>query len=274
MISDNLQSKIISTLASGKALAALELQEIINKQGYEYTHQAIYKELKKLQSAGVVIKVNKKIQLHLSWLLDEQQKLQAAFQNVLKYSSLKEILPQSQKKRIWTFNNLLTMDDFWSQLLIILANQSQSKNIYEWSPHTWYELLHREKETKFQKALRLNQQKIYLIVGSDSYLDQSCAKFWPEDIYKHSFAEGPFHEKRSLYFNIIDDYILEIKYPSNLALEIDDYYNYVTNKNKFKAGEYISLINKRRPVKLSLERNPHKATRITKLFINFFGISL
>ena len=100
---ENLEDFIVKALADAPSLTVAEISKKVIQDSKKYSSQAMYKELKKLQNGGVVVKSKRTYSLRLPWafdLISLADKLSAIY---TERPQLSFILPEINKKEIWHF---------------------------------------------------------------------------------------------------------------------------------------------------------------------------
>lgn len=266
---ENLEDLIVKILAQYPDISASEIFKNIDTTNKTYSLQGIYKELKKLQNEGVVVKYKQTFSLRLPWVLEF-----VSLADTVEYQYIRRIsnqIPDYKDKQIWHFTNLLRLNDFWSQILLQLIQQSKTRTVLAWNPHPWFHLAQKEQEAQFIKALELTKSTMYVIVGGNTFLDVWTKQFWKEPTVVHSFSKGPFDAKQQEYINVIDQYIITVKLSKDMADIIDGIYKKTQEIGVHNIFEIVELFNTRTSAKIILEKNPRKAQKITRQFKQFFG---
>ena len=271
---ENLEDYIIKILAKDPFKTAKELAYQIQLESEKnYSIQGLYKELKQLQDEGVLFKLRNKYSLRLPWVLDYISFADLLAKTYVERPQLTTLLPEIGKKEIWHFSNLLKMNDFWSHLLLILIEKSADKRLLGYNPHPWFHLVQTDKEEQYIKSLKLVESKLYLIIGGNTFLDQWTKKFWGDDeTIEYSFGKSDFHKERSLYLNVVDDYVITVKLDQKLSQAIDTIYDQTNNIDSLDIPSVISLFSQGTKASIWLEKNPEKAKKIRVKFTKFWGI--
>lgn len=186
--------------------------------------------------------------------------------------SFASILPASNKKEIWRFNNLLKMNDFWSHILLLLIQQSEKKILLGWNPHPWFHLVQTKQEEQYLKSLGLAKGKLYLIVGGSTFLDRWAEKFWAKEIIEYSFAKSIFDKDRSTYLNIIDDYVVTVKLDHQTTRAIENLYSKTLPASDLNFASVFKIFQSKVKASVWLEKNLKKAKMIKGRFTRFFGV--
>lgn len=265
-----LDDMIVEILSQKAALPADRLHDQLLEKGNEYTIQAIYKTLRRLEETGVVVKHKKKYSLRLSWVADLSDLAKNASSNYLK--SAKASLPKSGRRIIWHFTNLLSLNNFWSQILLLLTEHSQSRTLLTWMPHPWFHLLYSEQEKQYIRSLALTNTRLYLINGGQTFLDHWAERYWQNKNIEFSSSESVFSkEEPNIYLNIIDDYVLIIKLDDQITNEIEKLFQSAKTMDDIEFSELFRVFGQKVHASMWLENNPEKAADYRKKFKNFFG---
>lgn len=269
----NLAQYIVQSLASQQLLEVTDLRKkVLEVSGKNYSIQGLYKELRKLQEEGVLFKLRNKYSLRLPWVFDFISLADKLSTTYTERPQLPLILPEINKKEIWHFSDLLKMNDFWSHILLILIQQSKHKVLLGWNPHPWFHLVQTKQEEQYIKALKLARSKLYLILGGSSLLDKWTEKFWDKETVHYSFGKSDFHNERSTYFNVIDDYVVTVKLEPKTAQAIDAIYENTKSIDDLNLQSILSIFNQETKCSIWLEKNPEKAKKIGVKFKKFWGI--
>lgn len=269
--SGKLSTHLVQLLARRPMLTVHKLSSETSKEGKPYTHQAIYKELAKLQKQGVVVKLRDTYSLTWTWITGIGDFAEETRNTYLSCDTL--FFPRKEGERfVWQFHSLPAVDDFWGYLFMALLAETKEKQVFEWIPHPWFELIHENKEDAFRRALRAQRCKIYMCVGGDKYLDKLFEKRWHPSIYEYSFARGPFHHLRNVYFDVVGEYLLSISLPKVFAREIDTFYQQMGEKKEIDLHELFKLLNHKALIKVSLELNKAKSAQRRNALAKYFGV--
>ena len=267
----SLENLIIGYLAQYSNKSAHEIFEHLKMAKHPYTLQGVYKELKKLDREGVILKVDKKHSLRLSWALEYTALARSIEESYLSPQYV-ALLPKANKKEIWRFDNLFKLNDLWAQLLLVLAEQSKDKIICGWNPHTWFHLAEAKEEEKYIQSLERLGVKLYLFIGGNHYLDVWAEKYLKKEHINYSYAKTSFQEERSKYYNVVDDYILTVKLDQDTTDRIEALYEKTLSQEEMNIAEIMSIFNRKVKASLWLERDPSKAELYRKRFAREFGI--
>lgn len=269
---ENLEELLVRWLAQRPAVSANWLHEQTRRLARSYTIQAVYKELRKLQRVGVVVKVGERYSLRLTWV-DSLARWAGDMQRTYDATPLMGApLVEGQRKAQWTFTDLGRMDDFILQLIVALLRQSSERVLFEWVPHPWFELIHHRDDVQLAQYLRNKNSRIFLIVGGRSYLDRSLAGQLPKDVYSCSLAVSEFEAERRVHYLLIGDYLVTVQLDKHSAARIDELFKSVSAASDLRVSRVLSVFNQRARCRVTLERKPTTLVRMRRKFEQYFGV--
>lgn len=268
----NLEERIVTILAKKANSSVEDIHRKIANELKSYSLPAIYKELGKLEFQGVVVKEKKRYSLRLPWVLDFLSLADNASQTYLENPTLDSLIPKRGEKKVWRFTNLLRLNNFWAQAILVLLNRSSSKILYTWMPHSWFNLAYQEQETQYLKSLKHAESRQYLICGSKSPLDVWAERFWKSSNTTYAFTSTPFVKDSSFYWNIVDEYVVKVSLDPQMTKRIDDLYRRVKTVAQIDLSKAFGLFTQRVKAVMVLEHNPKKALLLKNRFRRFFGI--
>lgn len=268
----NLEESLVLILAEHPGLDAAGLIEAVARRGRRYSQPAVYKELRKLVSQGVLLKTSKRFYLHFNWAVQLLSLSRTVARQYLETTDIYPSLLPGQKRVRWQFNDLLRLNDLWSCVVLNLLRASSRRVHLSWNPHTWFHFVQTTQEAQFFEGLRFYGVRMYKMVGGRTFLDRMTVRYWDPAIVTHSFAPGPYEHERATYFSVIDDHITTVKLNVGMAREIDALYERTTSAKTLDIQAIFSLFQSKVDASLTLEHNPTKARKIERAFSEFFGI--
>lgn len=268
---NNLQSCLVSILSKKQGVTAKLLHTEATKLYKECSIQAIYKELRKLQENLVVVKINDKYSLSFSWILNSLKYMDDIYDNFIEQTNVRNLLPYNSSKQTWQLSDLRRLDDLWIQILLSLFHETNEKIAYCSVPHPWFELVHHSQDVNFQKALRINGQNQYIIIGGNTYLDNYFSSRWPKDVYKHTTSDSIFDPNRRRYINVIGDFIFTFVLDKYTTKAIDNFFENVKSKKDISLTKIVDLFDGAAKIKATLEKEPLKAKKFVRKFRRYSG---
>lgn len=270
--STKLDQVLIRLLSKRSRLSAEKLRSLaISRTGKRPSTAAVYKELGKLQSMGIVVKDGGNYSLGLDWVLEMQKYAELLHSTYFTRSYLETILPPPGKRQVWRFTRLLRANDLWNQAILALLGASKGRDVYAWVPHPWFVLIHPRKETALHRALSVSGRRFHTIFGGSGYLDRLAERLYSHESHELSFAQGPFAERTRDYIDLIDDYVLTISVDAATARAIEDLFSSVRKQSDLDPALSLRLLTMTCSVRMTLERSETKANSLRKKFVEFFG---
>lgn len=265
--------EILVRMLARKAHQSLpDLIRAVGSGGYKFSAKAFYKELRKLQHLGVIVKVEKHYSLSLSWygdLLDFAGQIKRTY---LQKDYVKSLLPSEGQRVQWHFSSMLHLNDFWNQLMLVLTGLDCVDSFYSWIPHPWYVLLAGEKELRQNKNMGRYTKPAYYIIGGESYLDRLVEKVYRRPGLVHSFAESVFENIRREYIYVLGPYILRVRLSKALASELDYFYGRISSPRQTEMVALWRLLQNSHRASLSVENNKKRSEKLVGKFGEHFHI--
>ena len=265
----NLEELLVRLLATKPGLGSDVLRTSLHKAGYNYSVPALYKELRKLQEQGIVVRQKRRYYLSIPWLLEYLSMGKALEAQYLQDPNLALTLPESGKSKRWRFSNLMLLDDFSSHVILKLLAQAKEKIAYSWNPHPWFWIIITSHELSYIKGLKQIESKFYKIIGGGTKLDQWTEKFWQSEETRYKFLPQ-FETRRDLYYNVVDDYIASFTLDKGTSEFIDHLYNNTKSYQQLDFSKVIEFFNKKHKLSFVIERNEKKANEIRARFRKIF----
>ena len=259
---------IVEILVRHPKSCVADLMRTSRIQGYDYSIKAFYKELKKLEEEGVVLKFGKNYALNLAWVIQFSSFAEEMFDNGVRAFSSEDILPAPGKSHSWRFTSLDRVNPIWTQLLGILLKQSNEKIMYEWAPHTWFFLVHPHSERAFQRALTKLHSKTYRVVKGMSNLEKLPKPIWDKMEGKTVFGRSIDGVGDNCYLDVIDNFVVSV----NLDKTTTNHLNQLYSENKkgvsVDFSEIHEVLSQRGCIKLKITHNYRQAQKYKKKISN------
>lgn len=267
-----LASEILKLLCLASSLSASEMQQKLVDIKGRYTIQAIYKELRRMQQRGLVVKQNRAYQLKMTWLLTAMQFFEQAFTLHVRESLHADILPPPGEAFSWNFTSLSRLDDFWEHALVVMLEHSTQPYVLGWLPHAWFYMTDKSRQRNFESLMKHQNRRIYRLVGGRTYLDLDSAKYCSDPIYEVSFAKSPFEGQRSLYFDVVDDYLFTIRFDAWSTRHIENFYTSIESVDMLDSAAISRFINQPIRAKVILRNDARRTRPMRNKLLRFWGI--
>jgi len=258
-------------LASNPGSTVDSLRKRLNARNHPYSVPAIYQELRKLRERAVCVKVGNRYSLRLGWVLDLAALVGEAYSLHLQAIGGAIPLPKEGQKEVWKFQNLRSLGQFWTQLILVLCSVSEDKICFEWAPHAWFSLSHGGEESQFIRAMRQAKNSYYLIIGNDTALSRDYAAALGDTRGLVSFSESAFHNEKR-YLSQIGTFLVTVELGEKLNRTIEKTFMASLRDVRGAIQLGVEMLDELSPIKLTLHNRPAKLRRIRRDFCEFFGV--
>lgn len=267
-----LENQIIQALSTSESLTVAELMEAIGDGERACSLPTLYRELAKLRERGVIVKVKEEYRLKLTWIVNLYQFAKETYEAQLTQFGSQGLIPAPGKSLTWHFTDLDRIDDFWEQVLFALFQTTEQRELIGWIPHPWFHLSNNVKQIDWLSATKAAGVRVFRLIGGRTFLDTCFAPQWTDPVAAVSFEKSPFDDQRSLYFDVLDDYIFSIKFSPRCTEMIEELYATVdsfSDENVAKIDRFVST-----PVnaKVTLEHNTEKAADLRDKLYGHWGM--
>ncbi len=270
--SQQLDEQLVLILAKNPNLTVTQIHHALLKKKENFALSSVYQELRKLQSAGVVIRIKGLYALHMSWLIRLQSFLSESIDRNMRGDSLAALIPQAGSSFKWNFPCLSNVLYFWTQILLYLLKQGQPQAFFENVDHVWFQFAEDTAEKNFLDSLRIMKIPYYLTVQSDTSLDRSYQSLLKGIKGEIIFGRSPFvNQSKFAYCSLIGDFIINVILDAKITRSLNDLYSNSKNTVNLLATQILEVMNQRGKISLTLRHHPEEAKKIRKKFVNFLG---
>ena len=267
---ESLADALVILLARFGASTAAELRAQVATVLKRYSPQAIYQELRKLEQRAVVIRLKRRYALNLSWVFEFQALAAHLARTHVRESHFVHELARSSRGICIRVSSLIHADDLWVQFMHTMYRLAPGERMYSWLRHPWFHFTGHEKEFKYQRALKLLKQRMYVVVGGRTALDRYFASLWLPGVYIVSQEPGPLDTLRREYFNVMGDWVLSITLDAPTTRAIESLFARARNLQDVDTARVIDLLHTQVRVSMRLARQPKKAARLRRQFEMYF----
>lgn len=268
----SLEERIVQRLTHKPNSTANDILLHIEKQK-AYSVQGLYKELRKLEANGVVVKSAQRYSLRIPWVLECLDFAEELRNNYTTHANEIVRMPEAGKKSIWHFTNLLQLNNFWSQVLVFALQKTQQSELFSYMPHPWYHLVYTDQERQYVQSLKRVGTTLYVINRGKTYLDTWAERFWKEPYIEYSFYPKAFGQvPQNTYINCIGDFVLTVKLSASITKDIEKLYTQTRGAEDINYAEIFQVFHQRANATMWLEKNLTKAKKIRSTFFRHFGL--
>lgn len=252
---------VFTILSQEQPLSIIELfRRIKRKHNLSITYQAVRKAVNALEEQGVLLKEEKKYRISKEWVL----KLKAFFDNLLAtyergkrvHSFRQELMKEDYA--VYTFNNLLDLDNFWSDIISHWASHlKKGENAIFFSHYNygfWF-LINLGNETKLYEHVIEQGGKPHMLMLKDTPLNR-----WGMALYEGIGARIRIIEDHALDettdLNLLGDTVLQVKYPKGIVQKMRTIFEKYHSTQDLSLQEITRLAHEPCEIKIILFKNP------------------
>lgn len=261
---------LVNLLSLKANLSVNDILLEINKVGLDFSQRGVYKELKKLEKDGIILKTKKFYNLDLSWIIESAAFIERAYTTYSNPNYLKKTLSLTEKKVIHNFSDLLRMDHYWVQILIAMHKMMPDERLYLWCPYQWFNLIHNYNISNFYSASQRIGAPRYHIMGGDNFLNRRALESLPQN-GRYSFDKNTFSKEMGVYYSLIGDYILKVNIDSETTQKISEAFLNIKSEKDLKNYNLNQIFSRKVKAKIVVEKNVSKAKSLRNKFSVHFG---
>lgn len=267
-----LEKAILATLSDGGAITAAQIRGSVSTPQKSYTVQAVYHVLRKLRRNGVVIKVRDRFSISIPWALDIIDLGRKLEEKIVFAPSAEQVIPSEGVSLEWTFSSLLSLDEFWTHLMVLLLEKNSDRTVFNFCPHPWFYFLHRQQLEKFYRTLLRRRCRIFVLVGDDQFLDLYFCRQLDKRLYRCQTGSGKLvGGTKSRHVMVIGDFIIHVVLNRRTATSIDALFGGIRSTEHHEIRPLLHELNSSVKTKLKISRDSKRAALLRKTFLTIEG---
>lgn len=245
-----LENLIVTILGERGASSAGEIEYVLSEDlEQDYSQQAVYKSLGKLQDNAIVVKRNQDYSLSLDWCMSLISLGESVANTHLSSDSLVRELPRPGRSLKMQFKSLRRLNSFWCHMIIALTKHTGADHILSWNPHAWFYLVRQIPETTYLLSLRNESVRTYKVIGGTTPLDHWCERFWVDTLVQYKFVPDLFPQNS--YLTIVGDYLIDITVDEHTVSELETVFSRA--QSDADAGIYSEILQESAKITADIE---------------------
>lgn len=264
---------VFSILSREHPLSLIQLSNRIRKKhNVSVTYQAVRKATERLHEQGVLVKEERKYRINKEWVLS----LKRYFDNLLAtFEGNRDVhgfVDEMRKEdyAVYTFHNLLDLDDFWGDVIRNWSATSDSRESFfsSYNYDFWF-LINLGRETRLYEQMIGEGRDVHMLVLRDAPLNE-----WGKGIYEgiganiRTYADHDMPD--TIDCNVMGDMILQVKYPEKITKRLRSFYAKYRNTQEMSHKEITEIVHTPGEIKLILFKNPSLARDICEKYLGEF----
>ena len=266
---------IFSILAAESPLSLIELTNRIQKHyNLSITYQAVRKATESLCAQGVLEKQGKRYRINKAWALELKgffDKLLATYETGKNTHAFTEHL-KNEDYAIYTFTNLLDLDNFWGEIMRHWAahlKQGENKQFFSYGHYAFWMLFNLGNETKLFQEFKNKGITSHFLFLNDTPLNR-----WAASIYEEQNVHTRIREDLSTTddtgLNLLGDTIIQVKYPESALRRLRTFFKKYKNLQETNPKELAELAHEQHEIKFIIFKNPALARDIREKYLPLF----
>lgn len=218
--SKKLDDQILTLFAKSPALSAEKVHQLLLAESKVYSIAAIYKALRALRDAGVLVKRSQLFSISHSWLIELSEFTRQSL------TSANELFPELEEggELRWSYGSLFHLNDAFSTQILALIKNAKRRKMYSWNPHPWFHLVQPEQEQKYLSALNKMNVSMIKRVGGSTALDYEIAREWHDSNIEVTFSDDNWNLKDTEYHVALPPFIVTARISKRTAENIADFF--------------------------------------------------
>ncbi len=268
LFDNSIEASIINEVRNGHT-TAVKILGVLQSQGKKVTKQALYQSLRKLKKEEVIVIFKKQISLSQIWIDRTIAFLESA--NHLNGGKIREpFLNLTENDSItYSFKTPYLTDQFWAHAFLLLVATTTPKHpVFIYNPHEWFMITRPLSEKALNAQIKTHGKTGLFLVGNISPIEIEVSKYFVDKHIQYHNSKTPLAE--NYYFNIFDDYILEVWLDKKIAKDIDAWYQKNTTLTPENKEELVTIVHKKGRNKMRISRNKKRALKLKKIFAKDF----
>ncbi len=273
-IIEPIEGLILKILQKG-TMPTIKLIESVSAIRSKTTKQGVYRVLRKLRNEEKIVIHGKLVSLNLHWIKDRNEFFSLAqFYYLPKVANSDSFLNIGEKDKIvYYFKNLNLLDSFWSHAFHMFAEVSNPKKpIFVYNPHEWFAYVRQETEQTLIKTMTEKNRQVLITVAHTDPLDRELRKKFSGDLVQYNISDKKIFERDYYYFNIFDDYLIEVFIDQVISRQIDEFFAKTKFFDDKASEELLVIVSRKGRNKLVISRNKKKAEKYKEILSKNFYI--
>jgi len=267
--SKHVKDLVFTILSQEPSQSIMQLTNKI-KRNYNLgiTYQAVRKAVDALHSQNVLKKTNKTYSINKEWVL----KLKSFFDKLLTTYETKTPIKlfhnefAKEDYAVYTFNNLLDLDNFWGDIMAYWADHEKGKKEFvAYSHYSWWFLINLGSETKLFNYYNKKKIKSYILFLKDVPLNH-----WGASLYESIGVKMKVVTDKKIDddtgLNILGSTVIQVKYPKNILNSLKHIYHKYKTAQDVPPSEITKLAHETGDIKFIMFKNPSIAKNLRETY--------
>ncbi len=262
---------IFTILTKESNLTYMQIYNRIKKSyNISITYQAVRKAVDSLNKEDLLKKQDRKYSISKDWLINLKLFID---KTLTKYETGKEIHEFTEELAkedyaVYTFNNLLDLDNFWGDIMIYWADhEKENKEFLGYGHYGWWFLINLGRETKiFEYYKKIGIKSSYL------FFKNLPLNRWGANLYKEIGVKVKTIDKNddeNIGINILGDTVIQVKYPEKIIKNVRTFFKKYKSIQEMSPKEITSIAHEECEIKFIMFKNKEIAKSLMEKYKYF-----
>jgi hypothetical protein len=171
-----------------------------------------------------------------------------------------------------SFTSLLSLDEFWTHLMVLLVEQGSERAIYNFCPHPWFYFVHQKHLDKFYRTLVRRRYRIFVLLGADTFLDRYFVDHTDSNLYSCAYGTGArVSGSQSQHVMVIGDFVIRVSLNRKIARVIDACFKTIRSTDLGEIRRLQGALNQSARVRMQITKSASQAAALRRRFLDIFG---
>ena len=264
-----LYDKIFFTLAQHQDLSIQELHKHISHKE-KISLPNFYKIIDTLLENQMVTKEQGKIKLHTAWILSLFELHNNVRKTYIENNTLKLDLKDGEQK-VFYASSLVDIDNVRADLLSVIALKWWgNESLYMYNSHLYHILWIPETETTNFKNMEQQNEKVYMLVGNESVMDEHAAIIVRAQGVDVVCNEKTKFLKEGYFINIVWEYMIEALFPDVINQYLKVFFDTIKDIKDFNPEIFQNIFKMKVECKVTIRRSKSQTDALKKEIKKYF----
>ncbi len=272
------KSFVLDILSTRPRLSVRELYELfLQKNKKKISIQAFYALIRKMIDQRILVKEGQALLIDASWataLMKFADTVQTTYL-ANETTGANTILRPGEKRDV-VFENVMAMDNFWTNALIIAVYRTKEdasvidRDVCAYNYHSWFQIARTAQEQSLADAYEQTGMGYYVTSGSSLFLDKAVADSIETKDFHYTTIEPNEFFKQNYYVTVVGDVIFETSLPQYIHELMEKIYDKTKNIAEFDRQEILRIIQLPARTTLTITNDRKRANKIKREIKNCF----
>ena len=267
ILPQTVREQIVAILLKQPGLTAESIMTKVNRHGRQPSIQAIYLELRHLKQGMVIVQINQKFFLSLTWLSSRMDMFEKALGKYQSEDILTNFVPEPGSSLKWHVRDFIAMDSVVVNLMLNILKKSEDKTIYQWDPIPWYLAFDSQLVSPYLDAFKKHNYNAQVVVGSEAPYFRQLLKNKTYTGYQWWIGNIGASFGHNCWIRCAGDFIVKIRVGSESIETLQKIFS-VFDKQALPG--LIQCLNRQHQIEISFLNNKKQAQKIKKTFSQIF----